>query len=259
VEIGRFGRRRYLIPQKPKSTGPRLNERIKASPVRLIGPEGEQMGVVPVEDALAAAREAKLDLAEVAPDASPPVCKILDWGKQKFKEEKQRRASRKKETSNKLRLIRFRPNIGDHDVQVKVRKLRQLLEEGEKCKVAVMFRRREMRHQENGVKVLDRVTEMVEDLAKIEGRSNRLIGREIAMIAVPLNPPAKGKPKKKATSERTGKSGRNAKVDADPKDEAEADVEAEVEVEVEVEAEVEAEVSEGDTTEVAEKAEAGSA
>ncbi|RME70283.1 MAG: translation initiation factor IF-3 [Planctomycetota bacterium] len=208
--MGRFGRRRYLDLQKPKQTGPRLNERITAPRVRLIGPQGEQMGVVPLEDALAAAKEYKLDLAEVAPGADPPVCKILDWGKEKFREEKQRRLSRRKETSNKLRLIRFRPNIGDHDVQVKVRKLRELLEQGEKCRVAVLFRRREMRHQEQGVKVLDRVAEMISDIARIEGRVDRLVGREMGMVAIPLRQPDKSKKSAGAPSGRQRKGGRKA-------------------------------------------------
>lgn len=144
------------------------------------------MGVVPIAEALEQARQDSLDLVEVAPDARPPVCRIMDHGKQKFKEEKQRRQARKRETSNKLRLIRLRPNIGDHDFDVKMRKLRQLLLGGERCRVAVLYRRREMRHTEGGILLLDRAELAVEDIAKAEGRTNDLReGREIGMTVVP--------------------------------------------------------------------------
>ncbi|MHC4831756.1 MAG: translation initiation factor IF-3 [Planctomycetota bacterium] len=207
-----IARRFYFRPERPTTRGPRTNERIRATLVRLIGSKGEQMGIVPIADALGAARAEKLDLVEVAPDAKPPVCKLMDHGKHKFEEEKRRRESRKKETSNKLRLVRFRPNIGDHAFEVKMRTLVRLLEAGEKCRVNVTFRRREMRHIDVGVAVLDRVAEQVKEVAKIESRTNRLDGRDIGLTCVPLRAAASNSKKKVSGRQRVtgGKKARKA-------------------------------------------------
>lgn len=223
-----------MRPERPKHTGPRINDRIRVPTVRLIGAKGEQMGIVPIEDALRAAKEVGLDLVEVAPDASPPVCRLMDHGRHKFEEEKRRRESRKKEASNKLRLVRFRPNIGEHDFDVKVRKLRELLEGGEKCRVSVTFRRREMRHVDVGVRVLDRIEEQVKDIARIESRQDRLDGRDIGLTAIPLKTRAQllreqdqPEPKRKVTGgKKARKAAAQADVDLDDDDD-------EVEVEVE--------------------------
>ena len=161
-----------------------MNERIRAREVRLIDETGAQLGVVPVRDALQIARERELDLIEVAPNADPPVCRIMDYGKHKYQQAKREREARKRQKSTELRVIRMKCQIGDHDLQIKVRKLVQLLAEGNKVRVAVRFRGREMSRPEMGTRLLNRISEQVADVAVAEA-SPRREGRMMSVLLAP--------------------------------------------------------------------------
>ena len=142
------------------------------------------VGVVPVREALQMAEEAGLDLVEISPNADPPVCKILDFGKYKYAAQKKRAEARKKQKVIEIKEIKMRPGIDDHDYDVKMRAARRFLEEGDKVKVTLRFRGREMVHQELGAKVLDRVREELDALAKVE-QFPRLEGRQMVMVVAP--------------------------------------------------------------------------
>jgi translation initiation factor IF-3 len=157
---------------------------IRISPVRVISDAGEQLGVLPVEQALAMAEERGLDLVEVAPMARPPVVKIMDYGKYKFEEAKAARAAKKKQHVIEVKEIKFRPGIDDHDFDFKVRHMREFLKEGNKVKVTMMFRGRQMTRIELGKAVLDRVAEQLLDIGKVEFDA-RLEGRNMTMVLAP--------------------------------------------------------------------------
>ncbi len=161
-----------------------MNEQIRLSPVRLIGADGEQVGIVPVEEALRAARERDLDLVEVAPAARPPVVKIMDYGKFRFEQAKAARAARKKQHNIQVKEVKYRPGISDHDFAFKTRHARNFLEEGNKVKLTMMFRGRQVTHPELGQDVLNRVFEAVKDVGKIEIEP-KLEGRNMTMVLAP--------------------------------------------------------------------------
>jgi len=152
--------------------------------VRLIGADGEQVGIVPVEEALRLAQERQLDLVEVAPQARPPVVKIMDYGKYRFEQAKAARAAKKKQHVIHLKEVKYRPGISQHDFDFKTRHAREFLEEGNKVKVTMMFRGRQVTHPEFGRQVLSRVFEAVEDIAKIEYHP-KLEGRNMIMVLAP--------------------------------------------------------------------------
>ena len=152
--------------------------------MRLIGPDGDQLGIVPTEQALEQARENGLDLVEVAPTSRPPVCRILDYGKYKYELAKKDRLARKKQHSFQLKEMRYRPKIDQHDFDFKTKHVREFLESGSKVKAFVMFRGREMAHTEFGRKILDRVAEELKDIAHIENQP-KLEGRTMTMILGP--------------------------------------------------------------------------
>jgi translation initiation factor IF-3 len=152
--------------------------------VRLIGADGENIGVVPTRQALHMAEEASLDLVEVSPDAKPPVCKILDYGKFKFQEQKKAAEARKKQKVIEIKEIKMRPMIDDHDYDVKMKAIRRFFEEGDKVKITLRFRGREMAHQELGHKLLNRVKGDLGEAAKVESDA-RFEGRQIVMILAP--------------------------------------------------------------------------
>lgn len=154
------------------------------SPVRLIGPEGEQIGIVPTSEALQRAQDYGLDLVEVSPKSRPPVCRILDFGKYKYELSKKDRIARKKQHSFQLKEMRYRPRIDNHDFTFKTNHVRGFVESGNKVKVFVMFRGREMAHTESGRKLLERVAEELEDVATVEMKP-RLEGRHMNMIIAP--------------------------------------------------------------------------
>jgi translation initiation factor IF-3 len=162
----------------------RINNRIKVSPVRLIGPEGEQLGIIPIREALDRAREYELDLVEVAPDSKPPVCRILDFGKLKYELAKKDKVAKKKQHSFQMKEMRYRPKIDEHDFQFKTRHVREFLELGSKVRVFVMFRGREMAYTELGQRVLDRVTQELQDVAIIETAA-QMDRRNMTMVLAP--------------------------------------------------------------------------
>jgi translation initiation factor IF-3 len=187
----------------PPERGPRLNEQIRISPVRLIGPAGEPLGVVPTSQALEKAREAGLDLVEVAADERPPVCKILDYGKLKF-ENSQKGNKGSKVRAQKLKEIRLRPKTGDHDLDTKVAQARKFLEHNDKVQVTVLFRGREMQYQQEGRRVLDLLLQKIGELAKVE-RPPLMEGKKMTALLMPAKPPAKGKAKPQAAKPQAPK------------------------------------------------------
>ncbi len=161
----------------------RINLQIRAGKVRLIGEEGEQLGEVPLSQALQIAREHELDLVEVAPTASPPVCKVLDYGKYKYEQAKKERKAKKGQRVGLLREVRLRPKIEDHDLQGKIKITRKLLGEGNKVKVRVRFRGRERVYPEMGVKVLQKLTESLKDVAMVSNWSTGEVRNMFAVLA----------------------------------------------------------------------------
>ena len=168
----------------PSKDGPRTNHQIDSRTVRLIGAVGENFGVVDRETALRKADEAGLDLVEISPNAAPPVCQILDIGKYKYEEQKRKNEARKKQKVIEDKEIKLRPNLDDHDYDVKKRAMHRFLEEGDKVKVTLRFRGREMAHQEIGVALLNRVKTDFEEEAKVESEP-RPEGRQIVMVLAP--------------------------------------------------------------------------
>ena len=165
------------------SDGPRVNEEINVPNVRLVDEAGEMVGVVPTRQALEMAATAGLDLVEVAAAADPPVCKILDYGKFKFQEQKRKNEARKKQKVIEVKEIKMRPSIDDNDYNVKMRAIHRFLEDGDKVKITIRFRGREMLHQELGMVVLDRVRADLEEKAKVE-QYPKLEGRQMTMVLV---------------------------------------------------------------------------
>jgi translation initiation factor IF-3 len=158
---------------------------IRLTPIRLIDADGTQVGIVPIEEALSLARTRGLDLVEVAPTARPIVCKIMDWGKYRYEQEKKAREARRKEHQIEVKEVKFRPGVADHDFHTKVGMLRRFLEAGKHAKVTIMFRRREMRRPENGFEVLDRIKIELADVCKVEREPGQLDGRDLTMVLAP--------------------------------------------------------------------------
>lgn len=168
----------------PSREGPRVNEDINVPEVRFINAEGENVGVVKTEEALEQAYDAGLDLVEISPNADPPVAKVLDYGKFRYQAQKKAAENRKKQKVIDVKEVKMRPGIEDHDYQVKVRNMRRFFEDGDKVKVTLRFRGREMAHQDLGMKVLDRVREEMEEIAKVE-QAPKLEGRQMTMVMAP--------------------------------------------------------------------------
>jgi translation initiation factor IF-3 len=162
----------------------RVNRQIRISPVRVIAPDGSQLGILEVDVALARAQEEGLDLVEVAPTARPPVVRIMDYGKFKFEQAKQARLAKKKQHVILLKEVKYRPGIDDHDFDTKTRHARRFLEEGNKVKVTMMFRGRQVAHPELGKEVLDRVANELAEIGKIETDA-KLEGKNMTMILAP--------------------------------------------------------------------------
>jgi translation initiation factor IF-3 len=162
----------------------RLNRDIRAATVRLVGADGSQLGVVSIADALAQAEAAGLDLAEIAPSASPPVAKIIDWGKYKYEQTKQENKSRKRQKTVEIKQVRLGLKIGEHDLQVKLKHAKKFLSEGNKVKVSLRFRGREITHSDLGRAVLVRFMSHIEDIAVIEQPAS-LAARELIMVIAP--------------------------------------------------------------------------
>tara|TARA_B100000073_G_C23703445_1_gene561307 strand:+ start:698 stop:1225 length:528 start_codon:yes stop_codon:yes gene_type:complete len=168
----------------PSKDGPRVNENIDVPEVRLIGADGENIGVVSVQQAIQHSEEVGLDLVEISPNASPPVCKILDLGKFKYELQKKRNEAKKKQKVIDVKEIKLRPNIEDHDYEVKMRSMHRFLLDGDKVKITMRFRGREMNHQEIGINLLKRVVDDTEKVAKIEQEA-KMEGRQLVMVMAP--------------------------------------------------------------------------
>jgi len=172
--LGSIDKRRY-----------RVNQQIRAREVRLVGPDGKQIGIVSLREALARAEEYGLDLVEVAPQADPPVCKIMDYGQFLYQEAKKAKEAKKRQTQVELKEIKVRPKTEEHDLQTKIRHIRRFLEERNKVKIRVFFRGREIVHPELAYQVLQKIQEAVKDLGQVEMKP-RMEGRQMIMILAPL-------------------------------------------------------------------------
>jgi len=161
-----------------------VNTEIEAKSIRLIDADGEMVGVVSLREGLDMAAEVGLDLVEVSPTADPPVCKILDFGKYKYEVQKKKNEARKKQKVIDIKEIKLRPNIDDNDYNIKMRNMRKFLVDGDKVKITLRFRGREMAHQDLGARVLDRVREGLDDLAKVE-QFPKMEGRQMVMVMAP--------------------------------------------------------------------------
>lgn len=163
----------------------RVNERIRAREVRLIGEKGEQLGVMPLYQANEIARKRNLDLVEVAPTVDPPVCRLLDYGKYRYEQAKKERELRKTQKVSALREVRLRPSIDNHDFEAKARSASKLLSGGDKVKVTVMFRGREITHPENGWRLLQRMRESLKEVASLD-RQQLTEGKRMSIILAPV-------------------------------------------------------------------------
>ena len=184
-------RRTKTIARRPhnapptRDTGPRVNDRIRAPEIRLIGADGENIGVVTPARAMDLADEAGLDLVEISPNATPPVCKIMDFGKFKYEQQKRESEARKKQKTIEVKEVKFRPNTDTHDYDVKMRNVFKFLENGDKVKVTLRFRGREMAHQNLGRELLERVAEDTKERGKVENMP-KMEGRQMIMMIGPL-------------------------------------------------------------------------
>ena len=176
--------RRPYKAAPPTKEGPRVNEEIRVREVQLIDDKGANVGVVPIERALQIASEAVMDLVEISPNQTPPVAKIMDFGRFKYQSQKKAAEARKKQRTIEIKEIKMRPNIDIHDYDVKMRSIRRFFEEGDKVKVTLRFRGREMAHQELGTRLLNRVKDDTTKMAKIESEP-RMEGRQMVMILTP--------------------------------------------------------------------------
>jgi translation initiation factor IF-3 len=181
-----FAIRRPMKPaQQPvQKGGPRVNEEIRVREVQLIDQNGANKGVTEIQAAIAMAQEAGLDLVEIAPNSIPPVAKILDFGKYKYQAQKKAAEARKRQKVVEVKEIKIRPMIDDHDYDVKMRSMRRFFEEGDKVKVTLRFRGREMAHQELGIQLLERVKTDTSTLAKVE-QEPKFEGRQMIMVLAP--------------------------------------------------------------------------
>ena len=168
----------------PSREGPRVNREIAVAQVRLIDEQGENLGVVSKDAAIERAEEAGMDLVEISPGADPPVCKILDYGRFKYQDQKKKNEARKKQKTIDIKEIKMRPNIDTHDYDVKMRSINRFIADGDKVKVTMRFRGREMVHQELGLKVLDRVRDQLDEVAKVE-QFPKMEGRQMIMVVAP--------------------------------------------------------------------------
>ena len=177
-------RRPNRAPPVAVKDGPRINDDIRNLQVQLIDANGVNVGVVETIEAIRMAAEAGVDLVEISPNNNPPVCKIMDYGKYKFSAQKKAAEARKKQKTVEIKEIKLRPMIDDHDYNVKMRSMQRFFEEGDKVKVTLRYRGREMAHQEIGTKLLNKVKEQVADIAKVE-QDARFEGRQVVMVLAP--------------------------------------------------------------------------
>ena len=171
----------------------RVNETIRAKEVRLVGEKGEQLGIMPLTQALETAKKHNLDLVEVSPVAVPPVCRLLDYGKYRYTQAKKERQARKSQRISLLREVRLRPNIGNHDFEAKLRLVKKLLDGRDKVRVSVLFRGREITHPEIGSRLLERMTESLKELASLDGQPSMEGGRMSVIFSPVVTQKAKAR------------------------------------------------------------------
>lgn len=182
--------RRVTIARRPhnapptRETGPRINRQIRVPEIRLIDHEGNNVGVVSPTEAVSMAEDVGLDLVEISPNASPPVCKIMDFGKYKYEQQKKAAEAKKNQHVTELKEVKFRPNIDSHDYGVKMRSVTKFLGEGDKVKITLRFRGREMAHQEIGRELLQKISGDIETLGKVESMP-KMEGRQMTMVISP--------------------------------------------------------------------------
>ncbi|MBI1391910.1 MAG: translation initiation factor IF-3 [Alphaproteobacteria bacterium] len=176
--------RRPFAQQPTKDDGPRINEKINSPQVLLIDHTGEKRGVISTEQAIEIAQGVGMDLVEVSPNTTPPVCKILDFGKFKYQQQKKKNEAKKKQKVVEIKEIKMRPNIDSHDYDVKAKAMRRFFDEGDKVKVTLRFRGREMAHQERGMELLQKVQADFDEVAKVE-QLPKLEGRQMMMVMAP--------------------------------------------------------------------------
>lgn len=162
----------------------RINERIFAKTVRLIGPKGDQLGIFPREQALRKADEFNLDLVEVAPQANPPVCRIMDFSKYRYEQEKKEREAKKHQKHSQLKEIRLSPRIDNHDYEIKLKHIKEFLSKGHKVRIRMLFRGREISHREIGKNLIDKLIKDVEDIGKVD-RDSHMLGKTLVMVLGP--------------------------------------------------------------------------
>lgn len=169
---------------KGQSKKPAINEQIQANEVRLIGADGAQLGIVPLKEALETARSQSLDLVSMAADAEPVVCKIMDYGKHLFEQKKTKAAAKKKQKQQQIKEMKFRPGTEEGDYQIKLRAITRFIENGDKAKISLRYRGREMAHQELGMEMLKRIETDLEELATVE-QYPKMEGRQLLMVLAP--------------------------------------------------------------------------
>ncbi len=163
----------------------RINRWIRAETVRVVGPDSKQIGVMPLNRALYIARELELDLVEVAPETKPPVCRIIDFGKYKYEQQKREKSQKKQQRIQQMKEMVFRPSIGEHDFKVKVKHIREFLEDGHKTKVIVRFRRGEMSRKERGNQIITKVEKEMENIGKVV-KPSYMLGKALMMVLAPI-------------------------------------------------------------------------
>jgi translation initiation factor IF-3 len=175
-----------MFREPPPKAEHRINEDIRYTPVRVVSSDGEQIGVIPVDEARQAAADQGKDLVEIAPNARPPVCKIMDYGRFIFERDKKAKEAKRKQHTVEIKEVKFRPSIGDHDFETKVRRARKFLRSGCHVKLTIMFRMRELRRPENGYEILQRAAEELASVAGVEAPPpDRLTGRDLTMVLKP--------------------------------------------------------------------------
>ena len=168
----------------PAANEPRINDRIRAREVRLVAPDGSQVGIKPLPEALAMARELDLDLVEVADKANPPVCRIMAYGKFRYQQRKKQQVARKSAAAVQIKEMRMRPKIDGHDREIKIRKVKEFLEDGDKVKISMLFRGREIAYTSIGLKIMESIREELESIATVE-QQPRIEGRSMVMVVSP--------------------------------------------------------------------------
>jgi translation initiation factor IF-3 len=178
---------RVPVSRTPRPTQTRINEMIRRPEVRVINPDGQQLGIYPIRQALTIAQELGLDLVEINPKADPPVCRIMDFGKFKYEQKKQTNAARKKQKVIEIKEVKMRPKTDTHDFETKLKHVRRFIEEGNKARLTIRFRGRELAHPEVAAKQLDKMVEAVKDIAVIE-QPYAMDGRLMTMVIAPAKP-----------------------------------------------------------------------